>query len=80
MKAKEIRSIMEKARCRFYAPLGAAVYGDNRFIGVFPCEDIKGSLVFNENVSVKEIISGKTYNCNEIPLDMKKGDTAIFLF
>ena len=80
MQAKEIRSIMEKARCHFYAPLGTAVYGDNRFIGVFPCEDIKGSLVLNENVSVREIISGKTYNCNEIPLDMKKGDTAIFTF
>ncbi len=79
MKADEIRSIMEKASCHFYAPSGTAVYGDNRFIGIFPCKDINGALRFKEQTYVRELFSGESFESSEIPLDMKKGTAAIYM-
>jgi hypothetical protein len=48
LKAIHLRPIIEDAGCKMYAPLECTVYGDNRFIGVFPRIDIDGEIHFHD--------------------------------
>ena len=69
-KPEQLRVLMEMAGCHFYAPLNCAVYGDNRFIGIFPASDVEGKLCFKEESEWIDTdgsrLRGKTF-----PLDMK---------
>jgi hypothetical protein len=79
---EHIRCIAVEAGCHMYAPLDCAVYGDSRFIGLFPRRDIQ-----NENLELKtesslvSAVSGKRINASKsATINLRAKEMEIFIF
>jgi hypothetical protein len=80
LKAQHLRSIAETAGCHMYVPLDCTVYGDNRFIGIFPGTNIDGKLYLKEPTKLVDIGNGKVFNqTNAIPLKLKGKSYKFFI-
>jgi len=75
-----IREIAEKAGCHIYTPPKCTVYGDNRLLGVFPKEDIQGSIMLKKSGSYTEVLTGEQFkDVAEIPIDIKGKGARVFV-
>lgn len=80
LKAEQLREIAISAGCHMYAPVNCTVYGDQRFISVFPKDNVQGSLKLKSRCNLEEQITGIRYpEADEIPLDMPEKSAAFFL-
>ena len=82
LSAAELRKITELAGCHAYVPVGNAVYGDARFLGVFTgkTEGLASPVTMREKGSYRELISDKHYDGSAVlshPLSPKSA--AFFL-
>jgi hypothetical protein len=74
-----LRKITDMAGCHAYAPVGNTVYGDNRFIAVFPSEDGTVDITLKEKLDYINLVTNEEFkNTDKISL---KADnvTPIFL-
>ncbi len=70
-----LRKICEDAGCHTYAPAGNTVYGDNRFIGIFPSEDGETPITLKEKGDYENAATGEVFE-NTASLCLKLGVTA----
>ena len=76
----EIREIANLAGCHGYLPSGSTLYGDNRFIGVFPSEAVEAELTLKEKGSYINFQTKERFeNVDKIPLSLPKNSHAFFL-
>jgi hypothetical protein len=69
-RAEHLRRVMETAGVHFYTPLNCVVYGDSRFMGIFPSADIDGALRFPSESEWTDA-DGVSLKGKEFPLKMK---------
>jgi hypothetical protein len=80
LKAEKLREIAKSAGCHMYVPVNCTVYGDQRFISVFPKNKVQGSLKLKNKCDLEDQITGTKYpEANEIPLDIPEKSAAFFL-
>ena len=81
LKSKHIRNIAEISGCHMYTDTsGVTVYGDNRFIGIFPQDTYTGGIRFKESKNVRDVLHNVTYTeADEIKVNLSKCDAG-FLF
>lgn len=79
MSRDELRRIADSAGCHAYSPAGNTVYGDNRFIGIFPSESGKIEISLKEKGDYVNLVTGYEYkNTDKIFINASK-TTPIFL-
>ncbi|MBS7298082.1 MAG: hypothetical protein KIG65_03265 [Eubacteriales bacterium] len=79
MSRDELRKIADSAGCHAYSPAGNIVYGDNRFIGIFPSETGKVEICLKEKGDYVNLVTGDEYkNTDKIFINASK-TTPIFL-
>ncbi len=80
MSREELRKITDMAGCHTYASSGNTVYGDNRFIGVFPSKDIDEEIFFTEKGDYVNLITGEEFkNTDKVHLKLPAKSTAFLL-
>ena len=77
---KLLRQIVDGAGCHAYVPAGNTVYGDNRFIGVFP--SAPGDIVINlrEKADYVNLVNSEEFkNTDKISLSVSKTTPMFFI-
>ena len=77
---KLLRQITDGAGCQAYVPAGNTVYGDNRFIGVFP--SAPGDIVINlrEKADYVNLVNSEEFkNTDKISLSVSKTTPMFFI-
>lgn len=68
---EHLRRIAVTAGCHMYAPVDCTIYGDSRFIAVFPRTDIDGKLHLKELTDFIDMETGECFKqTNTIPLKL----------
>ena len=62
MKCEDLRAITDRAGCHAYTPSGNTVYGDNRFIGIFPSKAGDIELNLKDRDEYIDLAGGIEYN------------------
>ncbi len=79
---KELRMICDLAGCHAYAPAGNTVYGDARFLGVFPAKDapLAGKVTMKDEGDYTDLISGKTFRAaKDLEVEIPAAGAAFFM-
>lgn len=80
LKSTQIRHLAELANVHLYAPDQCTVYGDSRFIGVFPKIDIDSQLLLKSKLDLKQINPNKQWiNENVVPLKLDAKNWRFFM-
>ncbi len=80
LKADILRKIAVMAGCHRYTNNIATVYGDNRFIGVFPSECGEIMITLKEKGDYKNIFSGEVFEeTDSITVNVKKNEVIFLL-
>lgn len=80
LQAADLRAITDHIGCHAYAPCGCTVYGDCRFVGIFPSEDIDTEIVMRKKGTYQNILTGEVYtNVERIPLKLKAKEAAFYI-
>jgi len=75
-----LRAICFSAGCHAYAPAGNTVYGDNRFIGIFPSEDGEVMITLREKGDYENAATGEVFeNTDRICLKLDVTTPAFLL-
>ena len=61
--ADKFRKIAELAKVDFVAPENCTVYGDSRFVGIFPKYDVKFNLTLHGKY--RDLLTGKIYSTGD---------------
>ena len=67
------------AGCYAYAPAGNTVYGDNRFIGIFPSETGDIEINLRETGNYVNLITGEKYKNTDKILVKASTTTPLFI-
>ncbi len=70
----ELRNIADMAGCHGYVPAGNTVYGDNRFIGIFPSEDGEVDISLKEKGNYINLITMEEF-CDTDSIKLSIGKT-----
>jgi hypothetical protein len=65
MKCEDLRAITDRAGCHAYTPSGNTVYGDNRFIGIFPSKAGVIELNLKNREEYIDLAGGIEYNSTD---------------
>ena len=80
LQAGDLRVVMDRAGCHAYAPCGCTVYGDNRFVAVFPSEDVDAEVVLQKKGTYQNLLTGEVFaNAERIPLKQKAKSAAFYM-
>ena len=82
LQPEHLHRIAASAGCHMYAPADCSVYGDSRFIGIFPRTELKDAkLVFREKVSFESTVSGrKERSVKSITMNLKAKEMEFFIY
>ena len=82
LQPEHLHRIAVSAGCHMYAPADCTVYGDSRFIGIFPRTELKDAkLVFREKVSFESTVSGrKERSVKSITMNLKAKEMEFFIY
>ena len=76
----ELRAITDLAGCHAYAPAGNTVYGDERFLGVFPAKDTPCACVTMRHAGeYTDLVDGKTYTGKVLNVEIPAAGAAFFM-
>lgn len=77
---KLLRQITDGAGCHAYVPAGNTVYGDNRFIGVFPSDDGYIEINLREKADYVNLVNSEEFkNTDKIFLSASKTTPIFFI-
>jgi len=75
-----IRKIIIKAGCHIYADKKATIYGDNRFVAVFPAESGEIEISLKQKGTYKNVFSDEIFEkTDKIKVNLKKDDVVFLL-
>ena len=75
----ELRKITDMSGCYAYAPAGNTVYGDNRFIGIFPSETGDIEINLRDTGNYVNLITGEKYKNTDKILVKASTTTPLFI-
>lgn len=80
LKAEKIREMAKIAGCHIYADFDCVLYGDNRFLGVFPRDLRSGEIDLGKTLKFADALTGKSYCSDKIHVEFsKKSDFAVYV-
>jgi hypothetical protein len=79
MSASELRKIADEAGCHGYAPAGNTVYGDDRFLGIFPSEEGTLEICLKETGDYENLVTGDVFKNTDKISVAASATTPLFL-
>lgn len=79
MSVSELRKIADEAGCHAYAPAGNTVYGDDRFLGIFPSEEGTLEICLKETGDYENLVTGDVFKNTDKISVAASATTPLFL-